>query len=174
MHPPGLHRVLVHGWEFAFKLHRPHSLMPCTWGTEWAEMSSRAMTYYYCTSQTNKRQVKSTTISIKICICSWSYFLLMYFLFAKVWAITWAYVIIWTTAIVRVRFHLYINNSRASIRYRVSPLTNTGVPAVLYDRVGQTLRRTCTIPLKGVSLTLIDQTDLLALPLPTFAVVEWF
>lgn len=45
----GLEQILVHDWEFAFKLHHPHSLMQCTWGsTEGIGMSSGAMTYCYC------------------------------------------------------------------------------------------------------------------------------
>lgn len=52
-------------------------------------------------------------------------------------------------------------------------LLSTGV-AMLYDRLGQRPRRTSDIPLRGVSLTFIDQTDPLAPPLPSFAVVERF
>lgn len=49
----------------------------------------------------------------------------------------------------------------ASVCYRVPLLLSTGV-AMLHDRLGQRLRRTSDIPLRGVSLTFIDQTDPLA------------
>lgn len=59
------------------------------------------------------------------------------------------------------------------VRYQVPLLLSTGV-AMLYDRLGQRVRRTSDIPLRGVTLTFIDQMDPLAPPLPSFAVVERF
>lgn len=59
--------------------------------------------------------------------------------------------------------------------YLVSPSANTGVAdCALYDRLGQRLRRKGYILPRGVSLTFIDQTDPLPLPLPEFEMGEWF
>lgn len=52
------------------------------------------------------------------------------------------------------------------------PFLHAAGVVMLYDRLGQRLRRTSDIPLRGVSLTFIDQTDPLAPPLPSFAVAE--
>lgn len=66
-----------------------------------------------------------------------------------------------------------LEKKQFSVRYQVPLFLSTRV-AMLYDRLGQRLRRTSNIPLRGVSLTFIDQTDPLAPTLPSFAAVERF
>lgn len=61
-----------------------------------------------------------------------------------------------------------LEKKRFRERYQVPLSLSTGV-AMLYDRLGQRLRRTSDIPPRGVSLTFIDQTDPLVPPLPSFA-----
>lgn len=165
MLPWGLKQDLVHGWEFAFKLHRPHSLMHCTWrNTESAEMSSRAKTYYHCSSQTNKTQAQSKTLSIKVTVCFLAFFLFIFSYEAML------YELLQLTKKSHCSGILTINELGCVLSWSVEVWS-----VELYDMLGQRLgqRRTCHIPLRGVSLTFIDQTVLLTLPLPSFRVVEW-
>lgn len=173
MQPQGLEQVLVHGWELAFKLHRPHSLMQCTWrSTEGTGMSSGAMTYYYCISQTNRRQAQSTAKPPNLYLLFYliSYLSVSYSLKFEPW-----YEAMFSYELQQWKLQnvFALNNSRVTVCYLVSPFTNTGVAGGMIWQAWSKIKDN-NIPLRGVSLTFIDQTDPLALPLPTFAVAEWF
>lgn len=163
MQPRGLEQVLVHSWEFAFKLHRPHSLMHCTWrttqGTSMRFWNNVIFQLYF------RNKEKTTTIHNKkkqISIC-FSYSLSHRTTSRPITAMK-------VTNCVYART-LIIQDLLYTIWFHPWPI-QVWRP-VLYDRLGQRLSRTGYIPLRGVSLTFIDQTDPLVLLLPAFVVVGW-
>ncbi len=167
MQPRGLEQVLVHGWELAFKLHRPHSLMLCTWrSTEGTGMSSGAMTYY-CISQTNRRQAQSTTKPPNLCLLFYLISYLFASLFSKVWAMIWSHVFIWITRAKVTKCVFFCILTIQVLLYVIwfLPWPTQAWQVVLYDRLGQRLRTTCYIPLRGVSWMFIDQNGPISTPI---------
>lgn len=152
--------VLVRGWEFAFKLHRPHRPMHCTWrSTEGTETSNDILLLEF----TNKQQ--TTTIYDNKTNKSLFAFFPPYLSAFYSLKLEPSYRAVISHGLQRWKLQLYL-----AIWFH---LWQTEVlQTVLYDRFGQRLRGTCYIALRGVSLTFIDQPDPLPHLLPTFAVVE--